>query len=193
MTATNIITHENMPFEDYLALPGNSFSGLKHSQPFEPTPKMRLGTACHNYLMTPQSFVGNLHIVKPLAMALRDVLGSIWHYLKFEVSTTADFEHEGFKMPYKGRIDAGIRNKIVIDFKVGENIKKSMDLFKYPEQLTGYSVAFNADAAFIIAISPKGGKPDIIPVEFNHGWWEEQVLMKGTYSELFINQKIQIL
>ncbi len=182
MTTSNLIIHPSMSFDEYQQLPGHSFSSLKaNGKVFQPTAKMALGSSIHNYLMDPAAFKGDVRIVKPLAMALKSCLGSLWEYLLMEVSVTCNFEHEGFIMPYRGRIDLGIPKKIVVDLKIAERIDRTMDYFQYPDQVSGYATSIDAPVAFLIAINPKeyNPKPVVKPIKINMGWWETQILMKG--------------
>lgn len=182
MLVTNFQIHKDLPFGEYQKLPGNSFSSIKHDgREFETTSKMILGTQVHQYLLEPHKFTGDIRIVKPMATALIRCLGALWQYLDYEISVTCNFEHEGFVFPYRGRIDAGIRRKIIIDFKIGENVRKSMEHFDYPTQLSGYAIAYEAPLALIIAMNPKKLQlpPDIIPVHISDEFWKNQILLKG--------------
>lgn len=186
MTASNLIIHRDLTFEQYLQMPGNSFSGLKaNGKVFTPTIKMRLGTQVHQYLTDETAFTGDVRIIKPLAMALKSAIGSLWEHLQHRICVTCDFEHENFVMPYKGEIDSGIVGRIVLDYKIGERVRRSMDYFGYKNQLAGYATAINAPLALIIAINPKeyNPKPDIIPVNIDTSWWCEKVLLNGQITQ----------
>jgi hypothetical protein len=182
MTSSNLRIYHNLTFAEYQRLDGHSYSQIKaDGREFEPTVKMIKGTLVHRYLCEPQNFEGDISLIKPLALALKSVFGDLWEHLQHEASVTCDMEHEGFTMPYRGKIDSFIKNKLVIDYKVGEKVRKSMDWFGYKHQVNGYGCSVNAGQRYLIAINPKDKRPvpDIIPVALDHSWWEEQIFLKG--------------
>lgn len=182
MTVINAKSHE-CSFEDYLELVGKSYSGIKNEgvAKFKATPKMMLGTAIHNYLLTPAEFKHeNTALIRPLALALKQRLGTLIRYLKPEIGITADFQHNGFSMAYKGRIDLCIFKKIVIDIKVTEmDIFKAIDFFGYDKQQNGYAAAIGAEVILILSIHPKTKKTEITNIPISTYWWEQQVQQKG--------------
>lgn len=180
MTISNRQYHNCPTFDDYLKLPGNSFSSLRGFNGTT-TEKMRLGTSVHQYLTDPAAFKGDLRIriIKPLAMTLKAMVGDLWEYLEHRICVTADFEHEGFVLKYRGELDSGIKGKIVIDYKIGENVRKSMNFFAYPDQLSGYAAGIDARHAFLIGINPKTFKTDVIQIVPDWTWWESQIVLKG--------------
>lgn len=179
----NLRTIRTYPFDDYLKLPGLSYSGIKNigKKPFKETEKMRLGTQVHNYLLEPHKYDhANSSIVKPIAAAIKPYISPFLTYLEPELTVTCNFIHNGFILPYKGRIDLAIPNFLVIDLKVTEDILHGIEYFNYPNQLTGYATAINAKMAIIIAIHPKTKKVNVIRVGFNTGWWADRVIEYGT-------------
>ena len=180
MTVTNLKYHTNLTFDQYLEMPGWSYSKIKsETMPFTGSAKVSLGKQVHTYLTEPDNFTGDVYMVRSLAMTLKRATGALWPHLKHCIKMTADFCHEGFVMPYKGEIDSGIPGKLVIDYKVGENVRKTMFRFGYIEQLTGYMLASDSPAAMILAIHPKTHAVDVIPVPKNVPWWEKQVITRG--------------
>lgn len=185
MQVQNLKLLKTYPFEDYLKLPGYSYSGLRNEgKSFgPPTAKMQLGTHVHNYLMTPREYeFDDLHIVKPLAAALKAKLGPLLKYMEPELAVTADFVHEGFSMPYKGRIDLPIVNRIVVDVKVSEMpIQKGIEFFGYDFQLTGYAVAIGAPVALILSVHPaKPNDVKVTNIPIRKEWWQYQIKRYGT-------------
>jgi hypothetical protein len=55
MQVTNVRALRDLPFEDYLAMPGQSFSGFKTTK-IVPTEKMNIGTLVHSALLTPKEY-----------------------------------------------------------------------------------------------------------------------------------------
>ena len=182
MTAADIKIYQDIPFDEYLKLPGYSYSGIKHDgKEFAPSRKMIIGTMVHQYLNEPHRFNGDIRIVKPIATAIIKTLGPLYKHLQYETSICCNFCHHGIIMKYRGRIDAGIRNRIVIDFKIGKDVESSKAFFGYDDQLSGYATAYNAPLALIVACNPEAREPvaTVIPVTISHKFWEAQVLLKG--------------
>lgn len=181
MISSNLKYHD-INFQEYLALAGYSYSGIKNEgATFEPTAKMQLGTDVHNYLLTPQEYHHeNIKIVRPLAVALKQALGALLKFVKPEQAFTADFTSQGFTMPYKGRVDWLVPERIVVDIKVTElNIAKAIEYFGYDKQLSGYSIGTNSKLAIIASIHPKTLKTTITKVPISSDWWAYQVIQKG--------------
>ena len=181
---TNQQVHREISFDDYQSLPGYSHSMIRMEgkAAFTPTAKMNVGTNVHNYLLTPKEYNhSDVSIIRPIAMELKGVIGNLWERLETELAVTADFNHGEFYLPYKGRIDAGIIKKVVIDFKIinGNSVRDTLDLFHYDTQLSGYALGIAAEHAFIIAYSRKTKKVEVVPVKVDAGWWSMQTTIKG--------------
>lgn len=174
----------NIPFEEYLALPGWSHSAIKGlgKAPIKVTQKMQLGTHVHNYLLTPETYqFDDIKIVRPIAIKLKSLLGPLFEQLQKEMVVTADFCYNGFILKYKGRIDLGIYGLTVIDLKISEMpLHKSVAYFEYDNQLNGYAAAFDAKTAFIIGAHPiKNEIPTVHSTKLNHDWWNYHISQKG--------------
>lgn len=182
---TNTHYHQNMKFEEYLTLPGYSYSGLKaKSSPFpdQPTAKMWLGTKVHNYLLEPEKYNHeDREIVKPMALAVRNVLGpELLGLMEKELVVTCDMECGGFTMPYKGRLDMCRVGRIVIDLKVSTMpLHRSIPFFGYDKQLSGYAIATGSRVALIVKVDPRNCKPETKIISIQSEWWERQVLKYG--------------
>jgi hypothetical protein len=168
-----------LDWEDYLRYEAYSFSRLRNPDGREiiETPKMRLGTLVHNYLLEPAKYNGeNYKVVKPTAIAVKSILGNL--KFKSEVAISADFEEEGLVMPYKGRLD--IDAGIVIDLKVSQDAPaKSIAHWRYDWQVSGYAFGRGYDRAILISVNPI--KLEAIPVEIKivDDWWRHQVKTYG--------------
>jgi hypothetical protein len=183
MQVVNVRYYENMSFEDYLALPGYSYSGLKHGGAhIEETPKMRLGTAVHNYLLTPKYVTEINERVRQMAVALKTTLGgSLLKHLKAELVVTADFVHEGFVLKYKGRIDLCVPGKMVIDLKVTDlQIIKAIEHFGYDRQISGYCLGTSSPLGFLLSVKPMNNSTNVSRVAVSSQWWEQKTLQYGT-------------
>jgi hypothetical protein len=103
MQVKNIQLYKGIDFDNYQAKEGHSYSSIKNSdtEPFKQTYKMQLGTEVHNYLLEPATYKHERReLIEPIARAAYDVIGHALPFLDTELSVTADFEHEGFIMPY---------------------------------------------------------------------------------------------
>lgn len=170
--------------EDYFALPGQSFSMIKNAgkPPIEPTESMRLGTNVHEYLLKPETYDhSNIAIVKPIALALKKSIGDVLiQYLKPEVAITAEFEYNGFLLPWKGRVDLLLQKRLVIDIKVGTyDIHKIKDYFEYPEQVSGYCAGGEARAGLICHYHTKKKEVTIVNVPVGFNWWHDKIVRYG--------------
>jgi len=192
MLVRNVRLHRDVPFDDYLKLPGWSYSGIKGSK-IEPTPKMLLGTAVHAYLLSPSEYNHDHFLVPALAKELRLVLGPLLQFATPELAVTAEFVHEGMVMCYKGRIDLpvvmndeiGNPLNLVIDLKVTEmDTRKGIDFFGYHHQVNGYSLAIGAKRMVIVSVNPAKLKrrekaTQVIPIQPDSRFWEQAVLKFG--------------
>lgn len=177
----NIQYHESVPFEEYLKMPGYSFSGIKnHGKVWtEPTEKMKLGSSVDDYLNDPSRFNGDLSIVKPLALKLKERVGNLYPKFKKQLSITADFYYEGMMMKYKGRTDWAIPNFLVVDIKVSESIKYAIDFFDYPNQISGYCIPMKSNYGILLSINPKTKEVNSINIPLSDLWWKKQILKFG--------------
>jgi len=180
MQVTNVNLYKDFSFDNYLQLPGYSYSSFKKGN-FKPTEKMKLGTYVHQYLLEPEKYNHeNRDVVDPIANALINDLGPMLPFLDAELSVTCDFEHDGYVMPYRGRVDLVRSGAIVIDLKISEiPLNRSIDFFGYAEQLTGYCLALNCDTGLIIRANPKTLKIEKATIRKNPQWWERKVLAHG--------------
>ena len=187
MQINNFKKHPGISFEEYRALPGLSYSGLKKGD-FVPTKKMMLGTAVHNYILEPEKYNGaNRELVVPIARIIFDQIGELVKHMETELSVTCDMEHEGFVMQYKGRVDMIRMGKLIIDLKISEiPLNRSVPFFGYANQLTGYCLATKCENAIIIRVCPKTHKVEKTMIRKNVDWWNYKVLEYGIPKNILI-------
>jgi hypothetical protein len=167
-------------------LPGVSNSDIKNAgKPFSnPTPKMLLGTAVHNYLLEPEKYNHeNIEIVKPVAVAIKKKLGNLWQYLEPEVCITCLMVANGMALQYRMRADLHIMNQIVIDIKISKvPLSVSVKRFGYDDQLTGYCLGTGAKVGMIVRGNPDKpqDEPEVYIVKQNPAFWENEILKRGT-------------
>lgn len=181
----NLQYHENLGFDDYLKLPGFSYSGLKARESKKEvveTDKMRFGTEVHKYLLTPKELTRNDPKVRGVVLRLKQSIPvTIFKSAKPELSVTADFEYEDFVLPWKGRIDLPVIPKLIIDLKVTEmTAAKAMEFFRYDRQISGYCIATRTKLGFIAAVHPETGITDIEKVPIDEWWWIQMIKKYGS-------------
>lgn len=184
ITVTNQRRFPRMEWDEYIKIPGKSFSGLRNPDPIPFTPKMRLGKLVDQYLFTPAEYKGEMSdVVKPLAQAVKSFLGDALYGATPQLAVTCDMTYEGLTMPYRGLIDLPVGKNLIVDLKVSElNPVKAIEFFRYDWQLEGYRLAYGAKNCVLISINPKTKKISILPVKSNQDWWCHQVKLWGVPS-----------
>lgn len=180
MTITNTEYHRDLSFEDYLNLPGTSFSGIKGFEG-DPTPGMRLGTRVHAYLNEPKKYDWQqAALVTPIAKELRAYLGESFKYLEKEIAFTADFMHNGMLLKYKGRADMLKIGRLVVDIKVlSGSLTAAIERFGYARQVSGYCLATGAVLGLIVAYNKQKQKVEVKSIKPSADWWEYQCVRLG--------------
>lgn len=180
MQVINIKYYRNMPFEEYLKLPGISFSGIKGFQG-EPTEGMKLGTRVHSYLNEPEKYDWHqAEIVLPIAKILRGYLGDAYSVLEKEVAFTCDMLHNGMVLHYKGRADMLKVGRLVVDLKVlAGSLDAAIERFGYNNQVSGYCLGSRSPLAIILAFNKLKKKVEVKSIKPNAAFWEYQVVRLG--------------
>lgn len=186
---TNKKRYDNVPFDEYLKVGGYSYSFLKRevqgSAPvFNSTPKVELGKLVDAILTQPD----DIDIYSPLlktAEKIANVLASNFDIDKFEsqVSLTCDMEYNGLKMPFRGRLDWGLKDIAVIDLKVTaeKNLRAVINHMGYDNQLFGYCGAYGVKLGYILIYSSTTNKYDLIQMPLNgEQFWKEKILKFGS-------------
>lgn len=182
ITVTNARSFRRMEWDEYVAMPGYSYSKLRNPDGFgPPTAKMRLGTLVDRFLFTPVLYQGEQReIVEPMARELVRLLGNALPLGDSQLSLSADFTHEGLTMPYKGRPDFKITD-LIVDLKVSQlNIVKAISFFRYDWQLSGYAKAAGCTRAMIVSIHPVTRKISMLQVPLVYDFWEHSIKKYGT-------------
>lgn len=180
MTISNIKYYYDLPFEDYLKLPGTSFSMLKGGDITE-TAAMQLGTRVHNFLNEPTKYDWQqAEIVRPIAAAIIGYIGNAFHYLHKEVAFTCDMIHNGLVLQYRGRADMICIGKIVVDLKIiAGSIQASCDRFGHIDQVSGYCLGTTTPVGLIIAYNKSRKAVETKVIKPVPGFWEYQVVRLG--------------
>lgn len=172
-----------MPFEDYLKMPGLSYSGVKNGgAPIDPTEKMRFGSLVDAYLFEPHKYNGDMYdMVRPVALEAHRVLGAALRHGKRQVVVTCKMRCMGLVITYKGRVDLWLQ-PIVIDFKVSDlPILDAINHFGYHHQLNGYAIPLQAQKSILISVGRKPPhKVQMMPIENSGIFWRQQIIKHGT-------------
>jgi hypothetical protein len=184
----NVQHHPTVSWEQYLQMPGISFSGLK---PFvgKETYGMRIGKLVHTYILKPKEYnYEEYDIVRPIASKLIDYVGfDILKHSIAEQPMTADFECDGFRFKWKGIPDMRIPKILIADFKVWKGDPSYfIQRFNTPEQLRGYMMPDEIDLGLIIPINPITRKVQVIPVTQDTRFWENTILTRGEIINQFV-------
>lgn len=180
MIVRNLQYYDDMDFEDYLKLPGVSYSSLSgFSGP--PSDGMRLGSRVHQYLNEPNEYDWNdAATVIAIASELKKYIGHAYLHLEKEVAFTADFIHNGMMMAYRGRADMMKAGRIVVDIKIlSGSLEAAIERFGYAKQLSGYCIATGAPLALIVAFNRHRNRIEAKSLKPNATFWEYQIVKNG--------------
>lgn len=180
MTSSQCRLYDNVEWDQYTTIKAYSFSSLRSPDVIiKPTAKMLLGTRVDNYMFEPARYDGgDYKLVKTCAMVLNKTLGKIRY--RSQLTATANFMHNGYVMPVRGRLDMFVPG-LVVDLKVSEmDPYKAIEHFRYDWQLTGYCYMTQVNRALLISINPKTFKETIVPIKLTTDWWEQQIQINGT-------------
>lgn len=190
MIVQNTKYFRDLAFEDYLKMPGTSFSSLK-DQIIIPSEGMKLGTRVHNYLLEPDKYDWQqVEIVKMIANAMRRYIGDAIAYLEKEIAFTAEFVYNGLIMLYKGRADMLRVGRIVIDLKVlAGSLKQAIERFGYREQVSGYCLATGSSLGLIIAFNKSTKQVEIEMIRPNVNFWQYHTVSRGLPIEKYLKSQ----
>jgi hypothetical protein len=206
ITISNIKRHEDMPFGDYLQMPGYSHSWLKNEEygfqkEFTETNKIKIGKIADGILMSPN----DVDMTEPLyetgrivALSIRDSnIGQFIKMFKAQVSYTADLEYEGLVMPVKVRLDWELPGYMVLDLKVTQvkDMHSNIAYMGYLNQTWLQAKCAQVPQRYIVAqycgqlpsgeVIPRG-PADIIrlpKMEDYNDFWAASIMKFGTVRE----------
>jgi hypothetical protein len=191
---TNIKKYTDVPFREYLKVNGFSHSFLKRevngtSPEFISSEKVELGNLVDAILTQPDKldiYSPQLKRAEKIADCINVNFGSYIQHFESQVSMSADMDYLGFKMPFKVRLDWGLKNIAVIELKVTAetNFKAVIEHMGYDNQLFGQCGAYGVKLPYILIYSSKNDKYDLIERPLNTGeFWKEKILKFGTYGK----------
>lgn len=198
---SNIQRHDDVPFDKYLKIPGNSHSFLKSeiqgiTPMFIATEKVLIGKLVDGILTDPAS-VNMLDPLYPtakvIAATIKARFGNMIERFQSQLSYTADLEHQGFIMPAKFRLDWLLPGFGVIDLKVTQekDIHALIRHMGYDNQLWGYARVAEVPKKYIMAQRCKKladgrvipiGEAELIKlpdVTMHNDFWADKILKFG--------------
>jgi hypothetical protein len=196
ITYSNIVRHDNLPFQDYLKLEGYSFSFLKReingiNPHLEITNNIRLGSMVDAILTEPEKVDYSDPIYKPakeIAALIRSKYSSLLFAFQKQVSFTAIANFGGFEMPVTGRLDYLLIDHAVIDLKVtmSKDIHALIQFMKYDNQLWNYCKMAKVDKAYLMIHSVPLKKTELIALncaDNMNEFWADKILKFGKAKE----------
>jgi hypothetical protein len=196
ITYTNITRYDNLPWQEYVKLPGYSFSWLKrenhgHVSEFKPTDKMKLGSLVDALLTSPDTVTAadiaseNFRAAVKIASQIKCKFGFALPSLKSQVSYTGTANFKGIALPVKGRLDWLLEGYAVTDLKVTDavDVATLVRFMKYDDQMFNYCGLAGLDVAYILAYSKKLRMPldpFVIKKPATSEFWEEKILKFGS-------------
>lgn len=196
ITFSNIVRHDNIPFEDYLSIDGKSHSYLKgetwgESKVFKETDKIKIGKMVDAILTEPEK-VNMLDPLYPMsaiiATKIRMRFGQHIERMEKQVSYTATLSFLDHSMPAKFRLDFLLPGILVLDLKIThepiQKIPALVDFMGYKNQLFGYAKVAQVPRAYLLFYSVPSNKCELfdVPVTETNTFWRDKILRFGTVA-----------
>lgn len=180
MIVSNVRYYRGLEFDQYLAMPGISFSSLKQVSVPESS-GVSLGTRVHKYVLEPEQYDwSDVVVVKKISEALRKYMGGSMSVLESEVAFTCDMEHNGLVMQYKGRADKLKAGRIVVDFKIlSGSLESACKHFGYENQLSGYCLATGCPYGLIVGYNKSRSMVETKIMSPDSAFWDYQIIRNG--------------
>lgn len=197
ITYSNIQRFDDMPFGDYLKLPGYSHSFLKRermgvAEDLTITDNIRIGSLVDSIHTEP----GKAKMNDPLYPAARDIaatikqgFGTLINLFEKQVSYTAEATFQDFTMPVKGRLDFLLKGYAVIDLKVtkSKDLRSLIEFMGYKNQLWNYCKFPNLPTAYLMIYSIPLKKTELVKIDCRSNtntFWEDKILKFGKVKQV---------
>ncbi len=195
ITYSNIIRHDNTPFEDYLKLPGYSHSFCKYNKngirvPITVTENMRIGSIVDNILTEPDkaNMADPLYpYCKKIAFSIKERFGDLITVFEKQVSFTASIQYGNFIMPTTGRLDFGLKGNAVIDLKVTKSklsaVPTLIEFMGYKNQGYHYCKMYGVDNFYLMVHSIPDNKTEVFFYSMSDNYntfWANAVMQFGS-------------
>jgi hypothetical protein len=189
---TNIIQHDNIPFEDYLKLPGYSHSFLKRErfgvvEELTITENITIGKLVDGIITDPET-VNMLDPLYPTARAIaveiKNTFGAVLPQFKKQLSYTADIVHNGFIMATTGRLDFLLPKHCVLDLKVtkSKDVHGLIEYMGYKNQVWHYAKMAKVNDGYFMIHSIPLKKNFLIPLDCRdnmNDFWADKIIKFG--------------
>lgn len=192
ITVSNIVMIEAIPFQEYLQIPALSHSFLKRevngiAPDLETTDNMRLGSMVDAILTEPEKADMTSHLyeaARAISHEIKTKFGNAIKAFRKQLSFTADFEHQGFTIWVKGRLDFLLMGHAVVDLKVtlSKDVHALIDYMGYRNQLWSYCQMAKVKVAYLMIYSVPNKKVYLIKLDCSNAsnpFWEEKILKFG--------------
>lgn len=189
---TNIQRIDNMPFEDYLNLPGYSHSFLKRerngvAESLTMTDNIMIGSLVDAILTDPAK-ADMSHVLygiaRQISAEIKLKFGHIIKHFKKQVSYTGNICFGDFVMPVKGRLDFLLEGIAVVDLKItkSKDIDGLIEFMGYKNQMWHYCRFPGITKSYLIIYSIPLKQTFIKYIDcsnpFNQ-FWADKVVMFG--------------
>lgn len=193
---SDIRRYDNMPFDEYLKLPGYSHSFLKRerngiTEELKMTDNILLGSLVDSLLtdLTKVNMSSTLYpAARRIAATLKQQFGDMINCFKKQVSYTGQMECAGFRMPVTGRLDFLLESYAVIDLKVtqSKDMSSLIQFMGHENQVWNYAKLAQVPKAFLMIYSVPMDKTFIIQLNCSNQeneFWKEKILKFGLVNE----------
>lgn len=200
---SNIKRVQGLDFDKYLLMDGISHSmakSHKHGifQDIKITDKITVGKLADEIITLDRHHKEHeLYLpAKDIAERMKSDFGqNLLSIMKFQVSYFAEMSYDGISLLTKGRPDAEIGTRILIDIKLTENCKdinechKLADFMGYDNQLWNYSSMGRHTEKYIFMYAKKQKRTFFLKrlITDNqdqraHDWWANKILELGNFK-----------
>ncbi len=201
LTYSNTKRFENMSFESYLQMAGDSDKFYSHSflkseqagvSPlFIASQKVKLGKMVDAILMDPDEVDISLPEFadgRKIASAIRNQFKSLIDNFIPQVSYTSTLRYKGLEMNVCGRLDWELPKHAVIDLKVTDaktdkEFAKVIDFMGYSNQMHNYRCLSGVSASYLLPYSTKSKTClSVVKMEYSpdaEQFWKDAVLKFG--------------
>lgn len=196
ITYSNIQRIDNLPFEEYLQLPGYSHSFLKReingiTEELRITDNIIIGKLVDNILTEPAKadMSSSLYpVAKLIAAEVTKHFGTMINSFQKQISYTAEVEFKGFTMPTTGRLDFLLPGHAVIDLKITKmkDINALIDFMGYKNQLWHYCKMAGVSKGYLMFYSIPLKQTFVRYVDCSFGtneFWAEKIIKFGKVQE----------
>lgn len=189
---SNITRYDNMPFDQYLQLPGYSHSFLKRErngvcEDLTITDNIRIGSLVDAILTDPEKVDMSSPLypyARDIAAKIRASFGPMIQRFQKQVSFTAEASYLDFTMPVTGRLDFMLPGYAVIDLKVtkSKDMKGLIDHMGYKNQGWNYCKMAGVGLFYLMIHSIPLKKTELIKIDCrsdDNGFWMDKILKFG--------------